>query len=832
MVVYSSDESSTNAYNEFKIAASAKNICIVFESRLDTPLQESQLEDAASGILMNQNARFVLTLLPESAFQELYSRILGKTNNVFNLTFVFPPFTEKASNIVLKSSVHALGAVQLRHAPGPRFEDFRQFYRNLDEKAFPTVPLFAEFWQQRFQCNLQGQNGNNALRYRKFCNNLTLSLRNDDITSRIGYVITAVDALLMSIKEICPRGDICQSLNQTMFDQAIPKIVKRGEKVFDAKTGGPTSFQFDIFNLQKMEKEDQYVQVGTVKQDAQISYLKGFSIMAYQRHRGSGNDEVVQTKPTSLCNPRSCEACRAPPPVVTTVPPPNTTVTDDMERILGSYGPLRTHRIAKNAYVTGIFFRQFREDRQYTSRLYASDYRSIWSIALAVLAGLGIIAVILLEISLIYLILTYKFEGPEGKRRSHLNLRSLWLGQLLLFGIFLSYLTLFAYLPVPTKASCGITRFGIGISYAIIFSCLLVKLMVILHTRNTANYIPGEVNSSFQHSIGYMVSIFLIAFSVQLIIAIHWLIQVPPEAVLVRDNAGDLVWICNHYTWSLQHGFWEMPMFFRTEFENHILSLIYIMFLILLTFFFALKAFHIVVNMRESRFIALATGISILIFIAWGLIGGLLRNHEKSHEIGDGCIGFGLFFTSTVILFALFLPKVRQLVVIGMEGVFLEDDKETTYASSIYSPASVISPSGHRSMSGYAEGSVIGMHPMDRSVHVVSDAHNFSSDDMSRPIITVDTSFMSPDPPFIYDPHALQLKHPRSSGPSLYSVRSTPNLYDPPDVYSTRGTKLTRNFTGRSYMNETFSGSEYPSLYRPKSETHLYKHPRSEIGSL
>lgn len=497
--------------------------------------------------------------------------------------------------------------------------------------------------------------------------------------------------------------------------------------------------------------------MGTVKQNGQVNLTKGLGIRAYERQRENGNDSVVQVKSKSICNPRSCEACRAPPPALTTVSTPNTTFTDEIEGILRSTGTLRTHQVAKNAYFTGVFFRQYRPDEQYASRLYASKYRSIWSVALAVLAGLGIIAVILLEISLIYLILTYKFEGPEGKRRSHLNLRSLWLGQLLLFGIFLSYLTLFAYLPVPTKASCGITRFGIGISYAIIFSCLLVKLMVILHTRDAANYIPGEVNSSFQHSIGYMVSIFLIAFSVQLIIAIHWLIQVPPEAVLVRDNAGDLVWICNHYTWSVQNGFWEMPMFIRTEFENHILSLIYIMFLILLTFFFALKAFHIVINMRESRFIALATGISILIFIAWGLIGGLLRHHEKSHEIGDGCIGFGLFFTSTVILFALFLPKVRQLVVIGMEGVFLEDDKETTYASSVYSPASVISPSGHRSMSGYAEGSVIGMHPMDRSVHVVSDAHNFSSDDISRPIITVDTSFMSTDPPFIYDPREYKI---------------------------------------------------------------------------
>jgi hypothetical protein len=34
----------------------------------------------------------------------------------------------------------------------------------------------------------------------------------------------------------------------------------------------------------------------------------------------------------------------------------------------------------------------------------------------------------------------------------------------------------------------------------------------------------------------------------QVVIDTQWLITVPPEAVKVRSNNGDYVWVCNHYT--------------------------------------------------------------------------------------------------------------------------------------------------------------------------------------------------------------------------------------------------------------------------------------------
>jgi hypothetical protein len=52
----------------------------------------------------------------------------------------------------------------------------------------------------------------------------------------------------------------------------------------------------------------------------------------------------------------------------------------------------------------------------------------------------------------------------------------------------------------------------------------------------------------------------------------------------------------------------NMMSFVRNEFENHILSLVYIMFLILITTLLSLNAHGIITNHRESVFIGIAAG--------------------------------------------------------------------------------------------------------------------------------------------------------------------------------------------------------------------------------
>lgn len=319
--------------------------------------------------------------------------------------------------------------------------------------------------------------------------------------------------------------------------------------------------------------------------------------------------------------------------------------------------------------MTGVYAQS--EDRDSYGTRFKTGQR--WIIALGVLAGLGLLAVLVFEVYILY-----KLIGTRIGRQW----RTMWLGQLLLLGIFLSYLLLFAFILIPTDTTCGVTRFGVGFCYSILFAVLIVKLMVLLTSKSSEPILADMESPNYLKGI-YQFLMFMFAVGVQVVINVQWLIQVPPYAVKVTTNYGGEEWICNHFTWQASKGWSDMQAFIRTPFENHLLSLLYIMFLILMTTIVAMKAHGIVTNNRESVFIGLAAGFSVPIWIAWGLVGGLNRDHAYAHEYGDACIAFGLFATATLCLFALFLPKVRQLVNMGIEGIYLEDDRDTYYAGSV-----------------------------------------------------------------------------------------------------------------------------------------------------
>jgi hypothetical protein len=397
----------------------------------------------------------------------------------------------------------------------------------------------------------------------------------------------------------------------------------------------------------------------------------------------AGNRPAMVTF-SSSCPNNPCLQCGE---KQTTTETPETTTTAPIVRTLP---PLSTEELLNqmiNKYFeddqefTGVWRDQERMSKDSSTR-FENGYD--WIIALGVCAGLGLVCVLVFEIYILYKLMGTKI----GKQW-----RTMWLGQLLLFGLFCSYLTLFAYLFTPTKATCGITRFGVGVSYAMCFAILLVKLMVLLTSKTSADtLLPGDVDSPNYLRGIYQFLMFLFVVGVQVVIAVQWLIQVPPDAVQVKSNTGDLVWICNHYTWSLNNSWDDMTMFVRTDFENHLISLSYIMFLILLTTIIAMKAHGIITNHRESVFIGIAAGFSVPVWVAWGLVGGLNKDHRYAEEFGDASIAFGLFITATLVLFSMFLPKVRQLVNMGVEGIYLEDDRDTYYGGSV-----VMAPPSYKS---------------------------------------------------------------------------------------------------------------------------------------
>ncbi|XP_041347673.1 metabotropic glutamate receptor 3-like [Gigantopelta aegis] len=552
--------------------------------------------------------------------------------------------------------------------------NFTEYWRQLKPNNVVQTPgsnneWFVRYWEKEWGCKV------NSIGSDK-CDLDKQSMKDTHIDTYIPFAIIAVQSIIQGVFDAsvanCSRYNLCSGLmDKPSRGWTLHRAIKGfrvGKRYFNSRPdSGDVSSDFSKYEVHQVVK-------GTYKKrfvwypDDPMN--RDFSTLFDMRYY-----------PGTTCPP-PCNQCKR---VQTTLPPRqiSTTTTTEMTTTM-TMDPTEGGKY--------IFFRFPRDQEMtgaYPSSSMSSDRDMIqmrfnigqkWVIALIVLACLGIFAVLVFEAYIVYKMLI------RGHRQQW---RTMWLGQLLLLGILLCYLTLFAYIPVPTKATCGITRFGVGVSYAFCFAVLLVKLMVILTSKSSEpSLLPGDIESPNYLRGIYQVFMFLFALGVQVVIDTQWLITIPPEAIQVYTNNGTMEWICNHYTWSANDGYLNMTTFVRTEFENHLLSLVYIMFLILITTLLALNAHGIITNHRESIFIGIAAGFSIPIWLAWTLLGGLTKDQKMAHEFGDACLAFGLFLTTTLILFSMFLPKVRQLVNMGVEGIYFEDDQETYYAGSVIVPPS------------------------------------------------------------------------------------------------------------------------------------------------
>jgi len=207
--------------------------------------------------------------------------------------------------------------------------------------------------------------------------------------------------------------------------------------------------------------------------------------------------------------------------------------------------------------------------------------------------------------------------------------RHLFLGQTLLLGLLLGSCVGFAYAVEPNEFSCAAVRLGTGLSYGLIYTSLLVKQNFLISLNNGV-YLPAS----------YQVLLFLFAIITQVVIGVFWLsISTVFQISLCDYSSGE-----------------------------HMLALLYVIFLILFVSGLAVKSWHCRDNYRESKYIGILMAVTIPSWLAW-LCSAIVLNES----FGPPCFGFGLIFVCMVTFVVMFVPKSRQLSAIGKEGIYLED---------------------------------------------------------------------------------------------------------------------------------------------------------------
>lgn len=254
----------------------------------------------------------------------------------------------------------------------------------------------------------------------------------------------------------------------------------------------------------------------------------------------------------------------------------------------------------------------------------------------------------------------------------------LFLGQMLLLGLFACASLGGVLALAPSPSTCAAVRFGVGLAYAVVFASLLVKC-VFLISLNGGVYLPAP----------YQGLLLLFAVLIQVAIGAQWLLTDPPQIDILHESHTTDVQLTRNKNPTVlvtrRTGSTSVTLC-RTPYMDMLFSLCYVLFLIVFVAVLAVKSRGIRDNYREATYIGLSVGCTIPIWLVWTLSGMLVADRHR-----DACLAFGLVITAAVVFLVMFMPKGRQLAAMGKDGVFLED-REDRFSSlsrtgSGYSPS-------------------------------------------------------------------------------------------------------------------------------------------------
>ncbi len=274
-----------------------------------------------------------------------------------------------------------------------------------------------------------------------------------------------------------------------------------------------------------------------------------------------------------------------------------------------------------------------------------------WGMALTILSALGILITFIL---FVFLLAAYPDRGGTSP-----------VGFLLLFGVMLIYAVNFAFILQPGPEVCGVRLFFQGYVYALCFACMLVKCLVNWQLMDREEQPPLRSSGPYER-VMHPACLFFSALAISLVqagFAIEYLILRMPEMEWATLPGGEFLARCA-----------------ESDFRNQdlLISCVYVMFLILLTFIFSVITWGSEENVRESRWILFTTLLTAVLWVLWGLLSCILELQYR-----DPTIAIANLLNATLILAAVFFRKIYLMNKYKKEeegsqfSVYLESDRKS-----------------------------------------------------------------------------------------------------------------------------------------------------------
>ena len=263
--------------------------------------------------------------------------------------------------------------------------------------------------------------------------------------------------------------------------------------------------------------------------------------------------------------------------------------------------------------------------------------KEVWVIPVLAAAGIIVLVLVIFEI---YLLSKTINANPSR--------RHLFLGQMLLLGLLSCAAMATVFTLQPTPLACAALRLGTGLAYSLVYSTLLVKL-VFLISLNSGVYLPAT----------YQSLLLCFAILIQLVIGIQWLVTSPPDVVEKTVEEADTAEDSD----SAEDAEVSAPeVVFRcaTMFQQQLLGLLYVVFLILVVVVLSFKSRGVRENYREAMYVGLTMGFTVAIWVIW-IVAGLIVP-TSYQDVAAAC---GMIACTAITFVIMFMPKGRQLSAMG-----------------------------------------------------------------------------------------------------------------------------------------------------------------------
>ncbi|XP_019385911.1 PREDICTED: metabotropic glutamate receptor 5 isoform X1 [Crocodylus porosus] len=502
----------------------------------------------------------------------------------------------------------AVGGITIK-LQSPDVKWFDDYYLQLRPETNHRNPWFQEFWQHRFQCQLEGSPQQNY-KYNKTCTG-EMTLKTQHVQdSKMGFVINAIYSMAYGLHNmqtsLCPGYvGLCDAMKPIDGQKLLDSLMKTnftgvsGDMIlFDENGDSPG--RYEIMNFKKMGKDYfDYINVGSwdngelKMDDDEIWSEKNIIIRSVcSEPCEKGQIKVIRKGEVSCC--WTCTPCKE-----------NEYVSDEYTCKacqLGSW---------PNDELTGCILIPVQYLR----------WGDPEPIAAVVFACLGLLAT--LFVTAIFIM--YR-DTPVVKSSSR------ELCYIILAGICLGYLCTFCLIAKPQQIYCYLQRIGIGLSPAMSYSALVTK------TNRIARILAGSKKKictkkpRFMSACAQLVIAFIL-ICIQLGIIVALFIMEPPDIMHDYPSIREVYLICN------------------TTNLGVVTPLGYNGLLILSCTFYAFKTRNVPANFNEAKYIAFTMYTTCIIWLAFVPI-----YFGSNYKIITMC--FSVSLSATVALGCMFVPKV------------------------------------------------------------------------------------------------------------------------------------------------------------------------------